>query len=100
MTPSNDFLKNINLSTEIYERLLIKISSSVALLKDALYARNSLIYHNRAYPRHIQRSNYVEAYKYHYYIKNCIAEIRFYKGYLHTISLLEASYERELRRDW
>lgn len=99
-TPSNDFLKSINLSAEIYKRLLEKITHSVDLLKEALDDRNRLIHYNRAYPKRVQKRNYIKAVEHHGYINYCIAEIRFYRGYLHTISLLEASYERERRRDW
>ena len=100
MTPSNEFLKSINLSTEIYERLLEKITHSVEILKDALDDRNRLIHYNRAYPKHVQKRNYVKAVKNHPYIRDCVAEVRFYRGYLHTVSLLNVSYERERRKYW
>ena len=97
MTPSNNFLKSINLSTKIYETLLERLANSTNLLKGALRSRSKTIQHNKS------NSTCCKSFKassHSYWIRKKIAEVRFYRGYLHTISLLEASYERERRRDW
>jgi hypothetical protein len=100
MTPSNEFLKSINLSTEIYERLLNKLTYSLYLLQDRLFCRNQTILYNRTIPKDKQRLIECTSSDYKDDIRDMIVEVRLYKGYLHTISLLEASYEREQRRDW
>ena len=100
MTPSNEFLKSINLSTELYELLLSKTHFSLYLLKDRLDIRNQTVLYNKTIPKNKQWLIHSTSHGHHDDIRDMIAEVRFYKGYLHTISLLEASYEREQRRDW
>ena len=104
MTPSNEFLKSINLSTEIYELLLEKLNNSVDQLQDILDIRNRLIIYNKELPettKNLYGKYYgSKASDHNFVIRNRLAEVRFYRGYLHTISLLEASYEKERRRDW
>ena len=104
MAPDNDFLKTIGLSTELYELLLEKLNNSVDQLQDILDIRNRLIIYNKELPettKNLYGKYYgSKASDHNFVIRNRLAEVRFYRGYLHTISLLEASYEKERRRDW
>lgn len=80
MTPSNDFLKSINLSTELYELLLEKLHNSLDQLQDILDTRNRAVIDNKwrleqgKLPLSFSKST-----NYHNEIKELIAEVRLYK---------------------
>lgn len=99
MTPSNEFLKSINLSIELYELLLAKLNNSVDQLQDILDIRNRLIVYNKELPETIKNLHYGKYYgskasDHNFVIRNTIAEVRLYRGLLTAVSYCENTYER------
>lgn len=93
--PDNDFLKTIGLSTELYKLLLQKLNFSLYLLKDRLSIRAEVIRYNKKVVKNKPWLIHSTASAHSDDIRDMIAEVRLYRGFLNTISDCENTYERD-----